>query len=42
VTWRAPAQPGDYTLTLIVSDGVIRVGQELIVPVEAPDSAARP
>src|SRR3972149_5690605 len=31
VTWRAPAQAGTYTLTLIVSDGVLRVGQELEV-----------
>jgi hypothetical protein len=42
VTWRAPSEPGTYTLTLIVSDGVLRVGQELIVSVQAPGSAARP
>jgi len=29
VTWQAPDEPGDYTLTLIVSDGAIRLGQEL-------------
>ncbi len=29
VSWRAPDEPGDYTLTLIVSDGAIRLGQEL-------------
>ncbi len=34
VTWRAPDVPGTYTVTLIVSDGVMRVGQELSVPVQ--------
>jgi len=29
VTWQAPAAAGDYTLTLIVSDGAVRLGQEL-------------
>jgi hypothetical protein len=33
VDWQAPAEPGDYTLTLVVSDGVVRMGQELRVPV---------
>ena len=34
VTWRAPDEPGTYVLTLIVSDGVTHVGQELSVPVQ--------
>jgi len=34
-TWRAPAEPGTYVLTLIVSDGVVRVGQELRIAVQA-------
>ncbi len=34
VTWRAPDQAGTYTLTLVVSDGVLQVGQELRVPVQ--------
>jgi hypothetical protein len=29
VTWQAPDAAGDYTLTLIVSDGTLRLGQEL-------------
>jgi hypothetical protein len=29
ITWLAPDAAGDYTLTLIVSDGTIRLGQEL-------------
>lgn len=29
VTWQAPDTTGDYTLTLIVSDGALRIGQEL-------------
>jgi len=36
VTWRAPDEAGTYTLTLIVSDGITRVGRELSVVVEAP------
>jgi hypothetical protein len=34
VAWQAPAQAGTYTLTLVVSDGVTRVGQQIQVPVE--------
>ncbi len=34
VTWRAPDEPGTYVLTLIVSDGLTHVGQELSVPVQ--------
>jgi hypothetical protein len=34
VTWRAPDEAGTYTLTLVVSDGVLQVGQELRVPVQ--------
>jgi hypothetical protein len=33
ITWQAPQQAGDYTLTLIVSDGIRRVGQELSLTV---------
>lgn len=40
VTWQAPDEPGTYTLTLIVSDGVVQVGQELNVPVEAAQVVA--
>ena len=40
--WNVPAEAGTYTITLIVSDGVTRVGQELQVPVEARRGAAPP
>lgn len=33
VSWTAPAEEGTYTLTLIVSDGIVRVGRELSVPI---------
>jgi hypothetical protein len=42
VTWHAPAEPGTYTITLIVSDGTMRVGQELQLPVEQPTGAVTP
>ena len=40
VDWQAPQEAGDYTLTLVVSDGVVRVGQELVVPVQASATVA--
>jgi hypothetical protein len=42
VIWRAPDQAGTYTLTLIVSDGVMRVGQELEVSVAEAAGATAP
>ncbi len=42
VTWRAPAEAGAYTLTLIVSDGVMRVGQRIQLQVEPARDAASP
>ena len=35
VTWVAPDEDGTYTVTLVVSDGVLQIGQELRVPVRA-------
>ena len=40
VDWQAPQEAGDYTLTLVVSDGVVRMGQELHVPVQAQATVA--
>jgi hypothetical protein len=36
VTWTAPAEPGTYEITLIISDGVARVGQRITLDVVAP------
>ena len=36
VVWNAPAEPGTYEVTLIVSDGVVRVGQRLALVVGVP------
>ncbi len=36
VTWTAPATPGVYSATMIVSDGVIRAGQVVQLTVVAP------
>jgi hypothetical protein len=35
VVWRAPAQPGSYEVFLIISDGVIRVSQKVVVEVRS-------
>ena len=42
VTWRVPSDAGTYTLTLVVSDGVMRVGQELRIPVQPRQQAVAP
>ena len=36
LVWTAPAQPGTYQITLIVSDGVIRASRSLQLEVQAP------
>lgn len=40
VSWHAPDQTGTYTLTLIVSDGIAQVGQQINVPVQESQVAA--
>jgi hypothetical protein len=35
ITWRAPADPGRHTLTVIVSDGTMRVANSTLVDVRA-------
>lgn len=35
VTWVAPDEPGEYHLTLIISDGVARIGQRLVLTVRS-------
>lgn len=34
VVWRAPSEPGTYDVTLVVGDGVVRVGRSFPVEVE--------
>ncbi len=34
VTWVAPDEPGTYTITLIISDGLTRMGQKLALTVQ--------
>jgi len=36
LTWKAPAQPGAYDISLVVSDGVIRASSKIILQVQAP------
>jgi hypothetical protein len=36
IVWKAPAQPGSYEVSLVVSDGVIRAMQTVILDVRAP------
>lgn len=33
VTWTAPAEAGTYGITLVVSDGIVRVGQQITIDV---------
>jgi hypothetical protein len=39
IVWKAPAQPGSYEVALIVSDGVIRAMQTVVLEVRAPGAA---
>ena len=41
-TWRAPDQPGVFDVTLVVSDGVVFVGQQLSLRVTEGGSQAEP
>lgn len=45
-TWTAPPDPGEYTITLIVSDGVRRFGRETVIEVgesdDEPDGSPTP
>ena len=42
VTWRAPEAPGVYGVTLVVSDGVAFVGQQVLMRVSAPEPTPEP
>ena len=39
VVWKAPAQPGAYDVSLVVSDGVIRAEQKIVLEVRPPAGA---
>lgn len=39
-SWTAPSQPGSYTVVLVVSDGVIRGGQQVTLDVVPPSTSA--
>ena len=39
VVWKAPPQPGSYDVSLIVSDGVIRAAQKVVLQVAASPAA---
>jgi hypothetical protein len=36
IVWKAPNQPGAYDISLIVSDGVIRAEQKIVLEVRPP------
>jgi len=40
VTWTAPADPGTYEITIIVSDGIMRLAQRAALNVVPPPAAA--
>ena len=40
MTWRAPGEPGVYDITLVVSDGVVFVGQQISLRVDERAPAA--
>jgi hypothetical protein len=40
LTWTAPAEPGTYDITIVVSDGVVRSGQQIALEVVPPPDAA--
>jgi spore germination protein YaaH len=50
IVWKAPPQPGPYDITLIISDGVIRAAQKIVLDVRpanttsevAPGATPRP
>jgi hypothetical protein len=39
IIWKAPAQPGSYDISLIVSDGVVRAAQKIVLDVRPPGAS---
>jgi hypothetical protein len=42
VVWRAPTQPGAYDVALVVSDGIIRAMQKIVLEVQGPGGTPGP
>lgn len=42
LVWKAPAQPGAYDISLIVSDGVIKAYQKIVLTVQSPGATPAP
>jgi hypothetical protein len=42
IVWKAPAQPGAYDVSLVISDGVIRAAQKIVLEVRPQAAAASP
>jgi hypothetical protein len=42
VVWKAPAQPGAYDLSLVISDGVTRAAQKIVLDVRPPGATPVP
>jgi hypothetical protein len=40
--WRAPATPGSYDITLVVSDGIIRASQKIVLNVSTAQAPTGP
>jgi hypothetical protein len=41
IVWKAPPQPGSYDITLIISDGVIRAAQKIVLDVRPPNTTSQ-
>ena len=39
IVWRAPPQPGSYDISLVVSDGVVRASQKIVLDVRPPGAS---
>jgi spore germination protein YaaH len=42
LVWRAPAQPNAYDVALVISDGVMRVAQKIVLQVGGPAASGTP
>jgi hypothetical protein len=42
LVWRAPAQPGNYDISLVISDGVMRAAQKIVLTVGGAGPSGSP